>query len=122
MICFLRFEEGVASWFQKKKLYWQLLIVMVMAVLIILAGAIILLITGNWDMPFDWTGNASPYLSLDKTFLRSYSMASIASNAGSFLGVTMGAILIGSAGSLPFAYALCQVELDEIRPMRIKEN
>ncbi len=50
-------------------------------------------------MPFDWIGNASPYLSLDKTLLRSYSMASIAGNAGSFLGVTMGAILMGRAGN-----------------------
>jgi hypothetical protein len=68
------------------------------AVLIILAGAIILLVTGNWNMPADWTVNASPYLSLDKTMIRSYTMASIAGNAGSFLGVTMGAVGMGRAG------------------------
>jgi hypothetical protein len=98
MICFLRFEKGVTSWLQKLRLHWQLLFVMGIAVLIILAGAVILLVTGNWDMPMDWIGNASPYRSLDKTLLRSYSMASIAGNAGSFLGVTMGAILMGRAG------------------------
>jgi hypothetical protein len=98
MICFLRFEKGVASWLQKLRLYWQLLFVMGIAVLIILTGVIILLVTGNWTMPSEWTANASPYLSLDKTLIRSYSMASIAGNAGSFLGVTMGAILMGRAG------------------------
>ena len=98
MICFLRFEEGVASWLQKHKLYWQLLLVMGIAVLIILAGAIILLITGNWNMPSDWSANASPYLSLNKSMIRSYSMGSITGNAGSFLGVTMGAILMDRVG------------------------
>ena len=98
MICFLRFEEGVASWFQKLKIFWQLLFVLGIAVLIILTGAIILLVTGNWDMPMDWIGNASPHRSLDKTLLRSYSMASVSGNAGSFLGVTMGAILMDRAG------------------------
>jgi membrane-associated phospholipid phosphatase len=98
MICFLQFEKGVASWFQKLNLYWQLLFLVGTAVLIILAGAIILLVTGNWNMPADWTVNASPYLSLDKTMIRSYTMASIAGNAGSFLGVTMGAVGMGRAG------------------------
>ena len=98
MICFLRFERGVTSWLQKLSLHWQLLFVMGMAVLIILTGVIILLVTGNWDMPMDWIGNASPHLSLDKTLLRSYSMASIAGNSGGFLGVTMGAILMVRAG------------------------
>ncbi len=98
MICFLRFEEGVTSWLQKLRLHWQLLFVMGIAVLIILTGAIILLASGNWDMPMEWIGNASPHRSLDKTLLRSYSMASIAGNAGGFLGVAMGAILMGRAG------------------------
>jgi membrane-associated phospholipid phosphatase len=103
IICFIRIEEGVVSWFQKLKFYWRLLFVMGITVLIILSGAIILMITGSWEMPLDWIGNASPYLSLDKTLLRSYSMASIAGNAGSFLGVTMGAILMGRAGGFRVA-------------------
>jgi membrane-associated phospholipid phosphatase len=98
MICFLRFEKGVSSWLQKLKLYWQLFFVAGMAVLIILAGAIIHLLSGNWKMPLDWIGNASPYLSLNTTLLRSYSMASVTGNAGSFLGVAMGAIFISRAG------------------------
>jgi len=93
MICFLRCEKGVSSWFQKVKLYWQLLFVVGMAVLIILAGAIILLMTESWVMPLDWIEIASPHLSLDQTMLRSYSMAS-----GGFLGVAIGAILISRAG------------------------
>lgn len=110
IICFLGFEEGVVSWFQGLKFYWRLLFVMGITVLIILSGAIILIITDSWEMPLDWIGNASPYLSLDKTLLRSYSMASIAGNAGSFLGVTMGAVLIGRAGGFQVASA-CWIRL-----------
>jgi membrane-associated phospholipid phosphatase len=98
MICFLRFEAGVASWFQRLRLYWKLLFVTGMAALIILAGVIILMVTAIWEMPMDWSGNASPHLSLTKTLLRSYSMASVAGNAGSFWGVAMGAILMERAG------------------------
>jgi len=98
MICFLRFEEGVVTWFQKLKLYWQLLIVTGISILIILAGIIILLLTGNWEIPPDWIKNPSPCVTLEKTLLRSYSMASIAGNSGAFLGVSIGAILMGKKG------------------------
>ena len=98
VICFLRFEKGVTSWLQQLKLHWQLLFVTGIAVLIILIGAIILLESGNWDMPMEWIGNASPHRLLDKTLLRSYSMGSITGNAGSFLGVAMGAILMNRIG------------------------
>lgn len=100
MICFLRFEEGVVSRFQKLKLHWQIILVTGLAVLIMLAGIIIMMITGSWEMPVDWIVNASPYLTLDKTLLLSYSMASMAGNSGSFLGVTMGAILMRRTGGL----------------------
>lgn len=98
MICFLRFEAGVTSWFHKLNLYRQFLFLVGTAVLIILAGATILLLTGNWNMPSVWSANASPYLSLDRSMIRSYSMASIAGNAGGFLGVTMGAVAMSRVG------------------------
>ncbi len=50
-------------------------------------------------MPMDWIENASPYLDIDKSSLRSISMASLAGNAGGFLGVSLGGILMGRSGS-----------------------
>lgn len=98
IICFLRFEEGVVSWFQELKIYWQLLLVTGISILIILAGIIILLLTCNWEIPPDWIVHPLPCIMLEKTMLRSYSMASIAGNSGAFLGVSMGAILMARTG------------------------
>ena len=99
MLCFLRFEAAVADWFQKRNLSRQLLIISGMAVLILISGAIIQALTREWSMPMDWIHNASPNLSLDDAMIRSYSMAAIAGNTGSFMGVAMGAILMGRAKS-----------------------
>lgn len=98
IICFLRFEKGLIWWFQKLKLYQQLIFVMGIAGLIILSGLFILWITGNWELPADWKENALAYLCLEESMLRSYSIATISGNAGAFLGVTMGAILMARAG------------------------
>jgi hypothetical protein len=99
VVCFIRFEKGVTLWFQRLKLYNQLLIVAGLAALITVTGAVFLQLTGHWEMPADWIRNASPYLSIDLTKLRSYSMASVSGNAGSFLGIATGAILMGRARS-----------------------
>jgi membrane-associated phospholipid phosphatase len=98
MICFLRFEKAVVSWFQNLNFYRQLLVVSGISILIILAGIIILLLTRDWQIPSDWILNPSPDIKLEKAMLRSYSMASIAGNSGAFLGVSMGAILMDRAG------------------------
>ncbi len=98
MICFIRFEKGMTGWLCSLRLYWQLLFVVGVTFMILMAGALGLLFTGNWDIPVDWIINASPHFSMDNNLLRSYSMASVAGNAGSFSGVAMGAILMGRAG------------------------
>ena len=98
MICFLIFEKGLATWLRGLKLYWQLIFVVGVTVIILLAGALGLLFTENWEMPVDWKINASPHYIMDNKLLNSYSMASVAGNAGSFLGVAMGAILMGRTG------------------------
>ncbi len=98
LICFVRFETGITTKLKRLKKYWHLLIVLATTFLIILSGVFILLITRNWDMPAYWIRNASSYLPLDINLLRSYSMASVAGNAGSFLGVSMGAVMMRAAG------------------------
>ena len=98
LICFIRLEEKISTWIKGISVSLQLLFVLGISILILLAGIMILIFTCQWQMPGQWIGNAAPYLALDKTLLRSYSMASIAGNAGSFLGVVMGAILMDRAG------------------------
>jgi membrane-associated phospholipid phosphatase len=98
LLCFIRLEGVISSWLKSHHVYRQLLFMLGTTFLIILAGAIILLITRNWDMPADWIRNASSIHSLDTNLLRAYSMASVAGNAGSFLGVSIGAVLMGKAG------------------------
>jgi membrane-associated phospholipid phosphatase len=98
MICFLRFEKGMTAWLGGLKIYRLLLFIVGITFIILLAGALGLLFTENWEMPMDWIMNTSPHNTMDKYLLRSYSMASVAGNAGSFLGVAMGATLIGRAG------------------------
>jgi membrane-associated phospholipid phosphatase len=98
MICFLKFKEPVTNWVRKLRLSIQLLMVLGVSVLILLAGAISLVLTAGWDMPLDWARKASAYLYLDRTMLRSDSMASLAGNAGGFMGVAMGAILMDRRG------------------------
>lgn len=98
MICFLRFEEPLTTWVSQLKLSRQILMVLGLSMLIVLAGAISLLFTAGWDMPLDWARKASPYLFLDRTILRSGGMASLAGNAGAFMGVAIGAILMERSG------------------------
>jgi membrane-associated phospholipid phosphatase len=98
MIGFLGLEGRVTTWVSKLHISRQLLTVIGLTVLILLAGAISLLATAGWDMPLDWAKTASPYLFLDRTVLRSLSMASLAGNAGAFMGVAMGAVLMNRMG------------------------
>jgi membrane-associated phospholipid phosphatase len=94
IICFIRFESGVLNWLNKHKFSHQLLIVLGCSVLMFLLGSLFVLLLNTWSMPADWESNASLYLSLDKVGLKSYGLASVAGNTGSFLGVTMGALLM----------------------------
>ena len=99
LICFIRLEEKIANWIKGISVSLQLLFVLGITILILLAGIMILIFTCQWQMPRQWIGNAAPYLSLDTNLLRYYSLAAVAGNAGSFLGVTMGAILMGKSGN-----------------------
>ncbi len=99
LICFIRLEEKIATWIKGISVSLQLLFVLGITILILLAGIMILIFTCQWQMPGQWIGKAAPYLSLDTNILRYYSMAAVAGNAGSFLGVTIGAILMGKSGN-----------------------
>ncbi len=98
LICFIRLEEKISTWIKGISVSLQLLFVLGISILILLAGIMILIFTCQWQMPGQWIGNAAPYLSLETNLLRSYSMAAVAGNAGSFMGVAMGAILMSRIG------------------------
>jgi len=99
IICFIRFESVVLAWFNKFGLLNQLLLVLACSVLIFGTGTIFLIMLNGWEMPSDWIRNASVYLPLDKAGLKSYGMASVAGNTGSFLGVATGAIMMARKGT-----------------------
>ncbi len=99
LICFIRLEEKIATWIKGISVSLQLLFVLGITILILLAGIMILIFTCHWQMPGQWIGKAAPYLSLDTNILRYYSMAAVAGNAGSFLGVAIGAILMDKSGN-----------------------
>ena len=94
IICFMKSETFVLSWLNKLRISYQLIFVLGCSVFIFLAGSLFVFLLRAWEMPADWIRNASFYLPLDKGILESYGLASVAGNTGSFLGVTMGAILI----------------------------
>ena len=94
IICILRFESAVVSWLQNLKLIYQLLIVITFSILIILLGLFFVLMLDNREMPADWIRNSADDLAgRDETILSSIGMASVAGNAGGFLGVALGALL-----------------------------
>jgi hypothetical protein len=99
LICFIRLEERLATWMNGIKVYIQLLFVLGITLLILLAGVAILLSTGQWEIPEEWIAHAAPHIALHTDLLRSYSMASAAGNAGGFLGVATGLVLMGHAGN-----------------------
>jgi len=98
-ICFIRFESEVLNWFNKLGLLNQLLWVLTCSVLIFGTGLFLSMMLNSWEMPADWIRNASVYLPLEKAGLKSYGMASVAGNTGSFLGVTTGAIMMARKGT-----------------------
>lgn len=98
IICFIRFESPIAEWFRKLRLIYQLFLVIGCTILIIVTGSVCILLLSNWEMPSDWIRNASVYLPIEKASLNSLSFASVSGNAGGFLGVSMGSLLIMRIG------------------------
>jgi membrane-associated phospholipid phosphatase len=98
MIFFLKFEQPVLFWFSRLSLSRQLLVALGLTCLVMLAGMILLCLSGGWEMPREWTEYAAPYRTINPSSLRSYSLASIAGNAGSILGIVMGSLLLERAG------------------------
>ena len=98
VICFLKYEKPVFSWFSRLSLWKQLFCILGVTCLILLSGMILLCLSGGWEMPREWTAHAAPYRAINPSLLRSYSLASITGNAGSVLGIVTGAILIERSG------------------------
>ena len=99
LICFIRCEYIVMSWFQKMRLANQLLFVAGISLFILFIGWIIVHSLRNWELPMEWIRNVSLYTGgKAEAFASPVGMSSIAGNAGGFLGVTTGAILMVRKG------------------------
>jgi hypothetical protein len=98
LIFFLKFETMVIGCFQKRRLYWQLLLVFGISGIMILLGLLARSSLNNWTMPAIWIQNASMYMPFNESELISYSMVSVLGYAGGFLGAASGAILINRRG------------------------
>ncbi len=98
IILFIRFEEPVINWLKKLSLFYQLAFTLGCSVLIILLGSVFIAILNYWELPEEWIQIASANLELDHEGLKSYGLSSVTGNAGGFLGVAMGAILMHRIG------------------------
>jgi membrane-associated phospholipid phosphatase len=98
IVLFIRSERSISEWIKKQKLVHQMSFIVGCTLLLIVTGSVFMLSLNHWDMPSEWIRNASVYLPIEKASLESYSFASVSGNAGGFLGVAMGAILIMRKG------------------------
>jgi membrane-associated phospholipid phosphatase len=99
LVIAVRLEHSVLSWFLKKKLRSQLLLLIGCTLLILLLGAVIGWLWRNWEMPLEWIQNSERKLGdHGESILTSVGMGSVAGNAGGFLGVSLGALLYHRKG------------------------
>ena len=93
LVIAVRLEHSVLSWFLKKKLRSQLLLLIGCTLLILLLGAVIGWLWRNWEMPLEWILNASDDLAVgEKSLAASRGMSAVAGNSGGFLGAALAAM------------------------------
>jgi hypothetical protein len=92
---FIRLEGKVESWFRRHTLIQQILTVLAISLALILLGIATRLSLGNWVMPQQWLANATRLGSEPPNPLES---ADLIANAGSFFGLTAGALWLARRG------------------------
>ncbi|MFC2098825.1 phosphatase PAP2 family protein, partial [Bacteroidota bacterium] len=78
IILFIQYESAALSWLNKMNLINQILFVTGCSLGIILIGSLLVLNLNHWEMPQAWILNTSGQLTLSKSILKSYGMASVA--------------------------------------------
>jgi membrane-associated phospholipid phosphatase len=94
---FLRFEAPVTAWMKKKPLLNQLLVLFAISIGVLLLSSLILVLIGGWQIPAEWTQNASAAY-LGEEIIMPFSMSGIVTNAAVLFGLTAGAILMNALG------------------------
>jgi membrane-associated phospholipid phosphatase len=93
----IQLEPRVKAWISQSSLSIQILVTLIVSLAFILAGLMINSSWGSWTLPVEWVNNshlARPEADpLDPT-----SFSEIVSNAGVFLGLAFGALLIRRKG------------------------
>lgn len=91
---FIRYERRVLSWFLKRRFAHQLAFISGTSLLMLLLGALILILTSDWEMPLDWILNSADDLAgTDESIRSSVGLSAVAGNSGGFLGAALGALL-----------------------------
>jgi membrane-associated phospholipid phosphatase len=94
LVSFFRYESKVLTWFLGQKFNSQLILISGISILLLILGGVFVFILQEWEMPSEWITFASDDLAgSSETILSSIGMASVAGNAGGFLGVALGALL-----------------------------
>ena len=99
LILFVKYERKILLWFMGRRFLIQLLWIAAMTIVILILGAVFVYLLRDWEMPLEWISNAADDLAgKDETILNPVGMESVAGNAGGFLGVALGALLMHSKG------------------------
>lgn len=94
LILFSRYERKVLNWFLNRRFINQLLWISGFTITMLILGGVFVYLQRAWEMPIEWIRNSADDLTgRDESILTSLGMASVAGNAGGFLGVTLGALL-----------------------------
>ena len=99
LLLFLKFESRTLRWFMGRRFPVQLLWIGAVTLLILILGGVFVYLLKAWEMPLQWISNAADDLAgRGETILSSVGMESAAGNAGGFLGVALGALLMHRKG------------------------
>jgi membrane-associated phospholipid phosphatase len=99
LILFIKYERKILLWFMGRRFLAQLLWIAAITIVILILGAVFVYLLKDWEMPLEWISNAADDLAgRDETILSSVGMESVAGNAGGFLGVALGALLMHRKG------------------------
>lgn len=99
LLLFAKFEQSLLGWFLERRFPFQLLWIFGTTVLLLILGGLIVFLMKDWEMPREWILNAGDDLAeRGESILSSLGMGAVAGNAGGFLGLALGGLLMHRMG------------------------
>jgi membrane-associated phospholipid phosphatase len=96
---FIRFESKFLSWLHGIQFKYRLIFVFGVSMFVLLLGGFFVYLLQEWEMPAQWMMNSMDDLAgRDETILLSIGIQGVAGNAGGFMGVTLGALILQRMG------------------------